>query len=608
MTDSIKYKDRRQQQDAEAREFMARANRERLERMRQGEQAAPPSSSTALANMPPQVQAQMRQHRKQRKPTVRMAAPNAGIQGPDANARMGRAKRGTRTNVSADTSSATQRIGEPRRKKHAGPQGSVHDGAVGGGNRRRKSSTKSNLDEGALPMSHHHRKRGSVSSNLGGGTRSAQPTSRRAGSMMTNIGAPAKPTRRPQPRETPVPGMTGLPGGVTVGESRPTRPRKTSQRQLPAQPAPEPVEQAPAPTTSWFGNAAVDIAPAPAPEPEPEPQVAAPAEPEEARSDAELRIGFVASEIGAGSIERDMLTMLAAVQDPEIEFYSLASLDPSFFAAHPEYQDVDGLRLVAGPDQAQALLSECDVVFTIGSMPPVPAFREPHVVPLDKLRHKLPPALDPRRLEATHGPEEVRESLGVPEGKKIVGFVGAITLSNDPLAIVDACKLLGDEYFPVFIGEGPAINALASHAMAVLGDDAFSFAGARVDIGNVMSVLDVLVVPSLHDVRGYSVVEAWGARVPVVCSDQVGLSKHSKAMWVVQVPEGLRGIKKLDAKHLSQGDAVKQYAENIAEAINGTSGDLRKRNLDNGHRNATQRYTLDAFAEKAKAILSKVSG
>ncbi|MEO2104428.1 MAG: glycosyltransferase [Actinomycetota bacterium] len=135
----------------------------------------------------------------------------------------------------------------------------------------------------------------------------------------------------------------------------------------------------------------------------------------------------------------------------------------------------------------------------------------------------VPPGVDPL---PTVPAAEARRSLGVPDGRPVVAFVGRLTRIKRPDRAVDAMRAVreaGIDAHLVVAGDGDLRHTTERRA-AVLGD-AVTFLGWTSDIGRVLSAADVIVLTSDNEGMPVTLVEAAHAGVPAVATDVGGVAE-----------------------------------------------------------------------------------
>lgn len=120
---------------------------------------------------------------------------------------------------------------------------------------------------------------------------------------------------------------------------------------------------------------------------------------------------------------------------------------------------------------------------------------------------------------------DLREELGLPKDKTLVGFVARMTTQKDPLTMMEAINLVAkktrDVHF-LMVGDGE----LKEQALAKVQDygleDAVTFTGFRQDVPNVLHTIDVYVLPSLWEGLSIAMLEALSMGKTALVSDVCG--------------------------------------------------------------------------------------
>jgi len=134
-------------------------------------------------------------------------------------------------------------------------------------------------------------------------------------------------------------------------------------------------------------------------------------------------------------------------------------------------------------------------------------------------------------VEPLSAEEKVRLKKGVDE--KIVTFLGRITMQKGPEYFVEAANLvlkkMNNVRF-VMAGSGDMMNAMVKRAAALKISDRFHFTGflRGDDVFDMFRMSDVFVMPSVSEPFGIVPLEAMQTNVPVIISNQSGVSEILK--------------------------------------------------------------------------------
>lgn len=132
----------------------------------------------------------------------------------------------------------------------------------------------------------------------------------------------------------------------------------------------------------------------------------------------------------------------------------------------------------------------------------------------------LPPLRSVRERKA------VVSTLGIDPGRRIVGTAGRLTAVKGHVHFLHAARLMlqtrRDLHF-VVAGDGPLRTELLVLARSLGIEDHVSFLGHRDDVQDLISAMDVFVLPSLHEGVPMVLLEALALGTPVVASRVGGI-------------------------------------------------------------------------------------
>jgi glycosyltransferase involved in cell wall biosynthesis len=134
-------------------------------------------------------------------------------------------------------------------------------------------------------------------------------------------------------------------------------------------------------------------------------------------------------------------------------------------------------------------------------------------------------------VEADEINSEVLPKKGVNE--KIVTFLGRITMQKGPEYFVEAANLILQKMSNVrfvMAGSGDLLNPVIERIAELGISDRFHFTGflKGSDVKHMFGITDVFVMPSVSEPFGIVPLEAMQARVPIIISNQSGVSEIVK--------------------------------------------------------------------------------
>jgi glycosyltransferase involved in cell wall biosynthesis len=120
----------------------------------------------------------------------------------------------------------------------------------------------------------------------------------------------------------------------------------------------------------------------------------------------------------------------------------------------------------------------------------------------------------------------LRRFWSIPEGKKVVGHIGRLSVVKGQVYFLEAaCRLLERrrDIFFLLIGDGPERPALVAFIERCGLAPHIRLVPSTKDTSLALSLIDVFVMPSLEEGLGLSVLEAQAQGVPVAASKVGGL-------------------------------------------------------------------------------------
>jgi glycosyltransferase involved in cell wall biosynthesis len=170
---------------------------------------------------------------------------------------------------------------------------------------------------------------------------------------------------------------------------------------------------------------------------------------------------------------------------------------------------------------------------------------------------------------ARAGKGSLRRALGLEEGSKVVGFIGRLGPEKGIQYLLEAadaiCRSTEGIYF-VLIGEGILKEETEAFIASNKLEDRVIMLGWRKDATELMSGMDILLLPSLTEGTPMVLLEAMAMGVPVIASEVGGIGElieNSKTGLLIE-PRDSEAI----VKSVNELLANRELAENIS--INAT--------------------------------------
>ncbi len=175
---------------------------------------------------------------------------------------------------------------------------------------------------------------------------------------------------------------------------------------------------------------------------------------------------------------------------------------------------------------------------------------------------------------------KVKGSFSINNREKVVGYVGRLDPIKGAQFFVEAARLCLQKNTAlkfILVGEGILRKELEVKVTLWGLNDKIVFTGWRDDIPDIMSILDILVLPSLNEAVGIVLIEAQSLGVPVVASNVGGIAEiiKDKQTGILVEPadpqaiaEAVKELLDNPQKMLAMSDAAKNRVKDRFKAEN----------------------------------------
>ncbi|MCK5214803.1 MAG: glycosyltransferase family 4 protein [Candidatus Omnitrophica bacterium] len=118
-------------------------------------------------------------------------------------------------------------------------------------------------------------------------------------------------------------------------------------------------------------------------------------------------------------------------------------------------------------------------------------------------------------------PVNVRASLSVDEDEILISMIGRLEEVKGPEHLIEAAQIVLKKNAKVrflFVGDGALRQSLETRCNQMGINDKVIFTGWRADVPQILSVIDILVLPSINEAVGRILLEAGALGIPVVAT------------------------------------------------------------------------------------------
>lgn len=122
--------------------------------------------------------------------------------------------------------------------------------------------------------------------------------------------------------------------------------------------------------------------------------------------------------------------------------------------------------------------------------------------------------------------QDIRKKLGLKKNSLCIGTVGSLRSVKNHSLLISACKTISSNFDQVevlIVGEGPLESHLIQEVKTLGLSEKIHFAGGQPNIPEILSTLDIFVLPSLSEGMPNAVLEAMACGIPVIATSVGGV-------------------------------------------------------------------------------------
>ena len=187
--------------------------------------------------------------------------------------------------------------------------------------------------------------------------------------------------------------------------------------------------------------------------------------------------------------------------------------------------------------------------------------------------------------------QEIRNKLGIPDGKIILMSVGELTKRKNHMVVVEALAWLKEyDILYVICGDGPLKAQLRAKAEELGVRDRLKLLGFRKDIAELHKAADIFVFPSLQEGLPVALMEAMASGLPIVASKIRGNED------LISNNQGGYLVKPKDSEQIAK--AIERMILNPKRREN-----MKKRNFE-----SVKNYGQEAILQKMDGFFNEIVG
>lgn len=184
-------------------------------------------------------------------------------------------------------------------------------------------------------------------------------------------------------------------------------------------------------------------------------------------------------------------------------------------------------------------------------------------VPKEKIR-VIDNGIDLTRFGDAISPKAIREEFGIKKGVTVIGTVGNLGAEKGHVYLLQAAKGIVNNVESVkffFVGDGPLRAYLENEASKLGIGDNVIFTGFRTDIPNLLSTMDIFVLPSVIEGLPMVLLEAMAAQKAVVATNVGAISKVvNNGNGILVEPRDVAGLQNAILSLLTSEEKRQKYA------------------------------------------------
>ena len=120
--------------------------------------------------------------------------------------------------------------------------------------------------------------------------------------------------------------------------------------------------------------------------------------------------------------------------------------------------------------------------------------------------------------------KSILKEFHLNENRPIIGFIGRLVYQKGLKYLFEACRIIENKNWQLLIvGDGPDKHQLITLSKQKKIEKKIVFCGERNDVANILSIIDIFVLPSLFEGFPLSILEAMALKKPIIATNINGI-------------------------------------------------------------------------------------
>jgi glycosyltransferase involved in cell wall biosynthesis len=185
-------------------------------------------------------------------------------------------------------------------------------------------------------------------------------------------------------------------------------------------------------------------------------------------------------------------------------------------------------------------------------------------IPGEKIR-VIDNGISLERFEKRAETRKMKTQLGFEEKTRVIGTVGSLVIEKGHIYLLEAARQILDvvkDLKFLIIGDGPLQKALEEKSEELGIKKHVIFMGHRKDIPELLTAMDIFVLPSIKEGLPVALLEAMAAKKPVIATRVGAIPRviESKDIGILVEPKDISGLRDALASLIDDPERMKLLA------------------------------------------------